>query len=334
MLSEDDTTQTTGPLGQVPRTFDRRSTLSERRQSILQQKQSEKFTDALPRVSADTSDTPGAKVAWRQVVQLREENRRLRHNLEEMRSEMQRLISEYNIIQDEFEKEVTVIHSGQLQEVEHYQGHLQEVTNERNRLQESHFQLERRYQELYSNFQDAVEEEAQKVVSEAAQTLVLSPENAHGMFHDVKKTVELYARQVEDKQLVEVLYLKREVQRMNELLKQEHQQLEEERQKLLVMQNTAREQAELRHRTLQSRLRARWTAAFAFITTGVIALLIVLQCLFLFLLHVRFTPPLAFSIFAPILVCVIVAIVFSHPISMLRHVYTSAPHKKKVTKQL
>ncbi len=70
------------------------------------------------------------------------------------------------------------------------------------------------------------------------------------------KTLELQVRQEEDKHLVEALYLKREVQRMAAILDQERQQIEEERHNLLVMQNTAREQAELRQKTLQARLRS------------------------------------------------------------------------------
>ncbi len=335
MLSPDDTTKTTNTIGQVPRTFDRRSAFSERRQNILQQKQSEKETDALPAVKAEASEhtVPHAKVAWRQMIQLREENRRLRYELAEVRGEMQRLLVDYTSMQAQFEREVSVIHNGQLQELEHYQSHLQEVTNERNRLQASYRQMEHRYQELYANFQVAVQEEAEKQLSEAAQTLILSPEQAAAVLPGAAmKTIEFHVNQAKTKQLVEAQYLTGEAQRITTHLEQEQFNVEEERQKLLHMQNSAREQAELRQKTIQSQLRVRWTAALAFVTTGVLVLLVVLQYLFLFLFHVHFVMAITISLVAPILVCVIVAIVFSHPFSAIRYHYTSAPHKKKVKK--
>ncbi|GAC1618863.1 MAG: hypothetical protein NVS4B11_09480 [Ktedonobacteraceae bacterium] len=332
MLSPDDTTQTTGAIGQVPRTFDRRSAFSERRHNILQQKQSEKETDALPVVKAESSDhaAPGAKVAWRQVTQLREENRHLRHKLDELQGEMQRLLVEYTAMQADFEREVPIIHSGQLQELEHNQGHLQEMTNERNRLQESYRQLERRYQELYSDFQASVQEEYEKKLSEAAQTLILSPDKAPVVLQGAMKTIELHVNAAKTKQLVEARYLTGEVQRITAHLEQEQSQVEEERQTLLRMQNTVREQAELRRKTIQSHLRARWTAALAFVTTGTLLLLVVLQYLFLFLFRVPVSTAITTALLAPILVCIVVAIVFSRPFSTIRYYYKSAPHKEKM----
>ena len=336
MLSPDDTTQTTEAIGQVPRTFNHRSVFSERRQNILHQKQNEKETDSLPAVKVEDAEhaTPHGKVAWRQVIVLREENRRLRHELDEVRGEMQRLLIEYTSIQSEFEREVTAIHSGQLQEIDHYQSHLLEVTNERDRIQEAYKQLEHRYQELYANFQTTVQEEYEKKLSEAAQTLVLSPDKATTVLHaDAMKTIEFHVNQLKTKQLVEARYLTGEVQRITMHLEQEQSQVEEERQKLLHMQNSVREQAELRHKTVQAHLRARWTVALAFVTLGALVMLVVLQYLFLFLFHVHFVWAITISLVAPILVCVIAAMVFSTPLSAIRHHYTSAPLKKKVKKQ-
>ncbi len=329
MLS-DDTTQNTNANGQ--RTFDHRSAFSERRQNILQQKQSERETEALPTVKKEASEqaTLHAKGAWRQVIQLREENRRMRHELEEVRGEMQRLVAEHTAMQGHFEREVTVIHSGQLQELEQVQSHLQDVTSERNRFQESYRKMEHRYQELYSNFQVAVEEESEKMLSEAAQTLILSPENAPAVLRGAMKTIELQTRQGEAQHLVEAHYLKDEVRRITTHLEQEQSHLEEERQTLLRMQNSAREQAELRHKTLQAHLRTRWVAALAFVTTSVLLLLVVLQYLFLFLFRVPISTTISLSLLAPIVVCVIVAAVFSRPLSTMRHLYKSAPRKKNV----
>jgi len=335
MLLPDDTTKTTDAVGQSPRTFDHRSALSERRQNILQQKQIEKETDSLPAVKAEMSEhvVLHAKVAWRHVVQLREANRHLRHQLAEARSEMQRLLTAYTTIQAEFEREVAAIHNGQLQELEQYQIHLQEVTNERNHLQVSYKQMEHRYQELYANFQVSVDEETEKKLSDMAQTLVLSPDKITTVLpNDAMKTIEFHVNQVKTKQLVEAQYLTGEVQRITAHLEQEQSQVEEERQTLLRMQNSVREQAELRRKTMQTRLRARWTFALASVTLSMLVTLVVLQYLFLFLFHVHFVLAITVSLIAPIVVCVIAAIMLSGPISTIRHQYTSAPHKKKVKK--
>lgn len=335
MLSPDDITKTTDAVGQNSRIFDHRSALSERRQNILQQKQVEKETDSLPAVRAETSEhgIPSAKIAWRQVIHLREENRHLRHQLEETRGEKQRLLTAYTQLQGSLERELAAIHRGQAQELEHYQRHLQEVTNERNRLQESYKTMEHRYQELYANFQVAVDEEAERKLSDVAQTLVLSPEKVTTVLpSEAMKTIEFHVNQAKTKQLVEAQYLTDEVQRITVHLEQEQAQVEEERQNLLRMQNTVREQAELRQKTLETRLRARWTAAIAFVTLGALVALVILQYLFLFLDHVHIGFAIALSLIAPIVICVVAAIIFSGPITAVRHHYTSAPHKKKAKK--
>jgi len=325
MLSSDDTTQTTQvteAIERLPRPLDRRSSGNERRQPLLQQKQ----TDVLPQV---TVDTPHSKVAWRQVIYLREENRRLRFELEGQRAEMQQLVAEYTSLQAHFEQEVAVVHSGYQQEREQYQSHLQDLMDERNRLQEAQTQLEHRYQDLYHTFQDAVEEEAQKMVTEAAQTLELSPDSTPLVLQDVMKTLELQVRQEEDKHLVEALYLKREVQRMAESLAQERALIAEERQRLLVMQNTAREQAELRQKTLQLRLRSRWKARTIITTVGMIFLLVILQFLFLNLAHVKLAAYISFLLLLPIIICSLLAFLLFGPLARARESYYITPRKKK-----
>ena len=167
MLSPDDTshiTQVTESFERLPRSSDGRSPTNERRQSTLQQKD----TDVLPSVSVET---PHAKIAWRQVIQLREENRHLRFELEDQRKEMQQLLTAYNSLQMQFDQEATSIHGGYEQEREQYQSHVQALMEERNHLQEKYSDLERRYMDLYHTFQDAVEEEAHKMVTDAAQTI-------------------------------------------------------------------------------------------------------------------------------------------------------------------
>jgi hypothetical protein len=328
MLSPDDTshtTQVTESLERLPRPSDRRSHLSERRQSIVQQKN----TDVLPSVSVET---PHAKIAWRQVIQLREENRHLRFELEERRTEIQKLIAAYTSLQAQFDQEATSIHGSYQQELAQYQGHLQALLDERNHLQETYSDLERRYMDLYHTFQDAVEEEAHKMVNEAAQTIEFSPNSAPLVFQDVMKTLELQVRQEEDKHLVEALYLKREVQRMAALLDQERQEIEEERHKLLVMQSTAREQAELRQKTLQARLRSRWKVRSITSTIGMVILLVILQFLFLNLAHIKIAAEISLLLLLPIIICALLAFVFSTPLAHVRDVYYSAPHKKHVEK--
>ncbi len=326
MLSPDDTTHThqvTESLERLPRPSDQRSPTSERRQLLLQQKN----TDALPSVSVET---PHAKIAWRQVIQLREENRHLRFELEEKRTEMQQLLAEYNALQAHFDQEATGIHSGYQQEREQYQSHLQALMDERNRLQGAYTDLECRYMNLYHTFQDAVEEEAHKMVTEAAQTIELSPASAPMLFQDVMKTIELHVRQEEDKHLVEALYLKREVQRMAALLERERQQIEEERRNLLVRQNTAREQIELRQKTLQAGLRSRWKVRSIIVTIGMIVLLVTLQFLFLNLAHIKVAAEISFLLLLPIIICSLLGFVLSGPFSRARDIYFGASHKKKV----
>lgn len=322
MLTPDEISQDTGPLEPLPRILDRRSALTERRQNLLQQKQ----TDALPQLAAET---PNAKLAWRQVVHLREENRRLRYEVQEQRAELQQLVSEYQSLQEKFDQEVAVIHSAHQQENEQYQTRLHELMNERNRLHDTHLSLEQRYQELYHSFQEAAEEEAHKLLSEAAQTVILSHDTTPVLLQDVVKTVELQVRQEEDKHLVEALYLKREVQRIAEQLEQERQTIEQERQQLAALQLSISEQSALRHQTVESRLRARWKLKAVFASIGLPFVLVLLQLVALAFFHVSVAGPASIAILAPIVVCIVLTLLFAHPFKAVKMMYTSAPHKKK-----
>ncbi len=331
MSSSDDTNeeQTTGEIERLPRRLNRRDVLTARRQSILQQKS----TDTLPRLP---DDPPSGKIALRQVVQLREENKRLRCDLEEQRSEMERLITEYNAAQAEFEKEIEAIHSGQLQEIEHYQNHLRDMMEERDQVRETHLELEQRYQTLYHSFQEVVEEEARKMVAETARTLKLSPEERPAGLQDVAKTLELQVRQLEDQHTAEALYLMREAQRkaaqMEQELDREREQMATERQSLRNMQESMREQARLRHRQLDTHLRARWTVALTAMTTIMLLVLPLLQLVFLSLFHIPFTFHILISLLAPILICLVLAAIFARLRANVGHFYASAPRTKKATK--
>lgn len=319
----------TDSLERLPRSFDHRSALAERRQQILQQKIAEQRTDALPVV---TSEPSGTRSAWRQVMQLREENKRLRFEIEELRDERARLIGAYNTLQSELDSDVAAVHTSYLQDIEQTQAQMRAVIEERNRLREAHQTVELQYQDLSQSFQDAVEQEAYKLVKEATQALETSPDEAPVLLHDTVKTLELRAQQLEDKHMVETLYLKHEVQRLAELLQKERQQIEQERQNLIVMQYTVREQSELRRKTLQAHLYARWRVSFVFVALSLLAAMIILQFISLALFHVSMGVFTTIALIAPIIVCGILALVLSQPISMMRHIYESAPHKKKVKK--
>lgn len=332
MLSPEDSIQSGINRQPVRQTI--RNNSAVRRQLILlqkqQEKQQERNTDLLPSVNTEALEVPNVKLPTRQLTLLREENKRLERELEVVRDELRQLNMKYAMVKATYEKELAAVHNGQQQEIEQYAVQLQEVIGERNHLKESYFELGQRYQELCNDFQKAVEDEAQKVIEDAAKTLALTPDKPPELMGDVLKTIELHAQQVEDRQLVEVLHLQREVQRLSDQLTLERLEAEQERQQLLQMQQTVREQAVLRHKVIQTRLRTRWTMAVACVTTASLLLLILLQTLFLKIDHVPFTAPLDFAIFAPIFFCVIFSFVFAHPISAVRGIYKSAPHKKKV----
>lgn len=322
MLSPDEVTQTTDALEQLPRNFDRRSAVTERRQNILQQKQ----TEALPSLSVDNSN---AKLAWRQVTQLREENRHLQSKLGVQRDELEQLISEYEALKCE----ITIIHSGHQQEIAEYQSHLQETVDERNRLYEAQMGLEQRYQALSTTFQHAVEEEVHQRIEEIARGISLAPGQAPDALQAVVKELERQAKEEGDKYLAQVVYLKREVKRLLSTLEQERQQLAVQHQEIYARQHSAREQAELRQKTLHDRLHTRWRVASLLTALGLVGLLVVLQLLCLSLLHVSLVAPVAFALIVPIVVCIVCAFVFTQPVATLHHMFKNgAPQRKKVKK--
>lgn len=326
------TTEALQPLPQTAHSYRSVSRITERRHALNGRRQQvqERDTDALPQISLEP---PGVRAAWRQVIHLREENRHLRFALDQQQLEMQRLFDEYRALQATSDKEMAVIHKGYQQEIGQYQNHLREMMEERNRVQEAYLQMEQRYQILYHTFQEGVEEGARKMVMEATQTIELSPEKVPAFLQDAVKTLEIRAREVEDKHLLEILYLKSEVQRMFEELTAERKSLDAERQRLFTMQHTAREQAELYQKTLQSRMYARWKFKSAVTSVGLLVTLIVLQFLALSLFHIPFVTAVSFAIFAPVILCSLLAFVLARPLTTVKEVYESSPHRKKVKKQ-
>ncbi len=308
MLSSDDTTQNTEAIEKVSRPYNHRDYAYERRQHILHQKQ----TDDLPGIN--NQDVHG-RIAWRQFIQLREENKRLRW---------------------EVEKHVDAIDSIQSthqEEVEQYKSHLDEMKAAQNRTIQDYLGLERRYQELYHSFQSAVEEEAQNMVADAARTLELHPIDRTGIMNDAMKTVELHVKQIEEKHTAESLYLLRQAQKkayqLEHELAEERQQIALERDTMQNIQNSLHEQAELRKYMAENRLRVTFISLITLITTVLVAVLLVCQVLLLLWLHV----PLTLALIVPMLICIVVAALFAYISSTARRLFAIAPLQSVKQKQ-
>ncbi len=286
----------TDPIIRQPRPIGRREILHEKRQ---------RNTDILTDIN---SAMPAEKnPERRQIAQLRRENKQLRWQLDEL----QRRIFQLKQAEVDLEEQIATIHKAHQQEIEQYESNLRELIDERNQLQRSNQEWESRFQELYHAFHDSVEEEAHKLVEEAARTLVLSPEHTPALLRDVAKTIELQTKQVEDEHVAGLLCLIRQAQHKAELLEQEladeREKIAAERQNILVQQNNIREQAELRYKTLQQHLQARWTITVAFLASSLVLVLLALQLIFLSL-HI----PLGISLILPVLICIGLALLFAN----------------------
>jgi len=323
MFAPDETTQTTGALERLPRVLERQSAHTGKRQRIIQ----EKNTDTLPPL---TLESPNAKVAWRQVAQLRKENMHLRTTLEGQRAELQKVLSEYTQLRSEFDHEIAVVHQGHEQDLTYYQTQLQELMDERNQLKEAQQALEDRYQALQNSVQDTVQEEAHKLMQEATETAIRTPENASPLVQDVVKTVELHVRQEEEKHLIEALYLKREVQRMAEVLKQERQDLQKEQKQLLSFQLSVHEQAKTRQKFLEERLYIRQRVFSVLTSLALLAVFVVLEFVCLALFRTSAAGTVALSILLPVVVCILLRLLLETPLSFLKTMYASAPHRRRV----
>lgn len=323
MFSSEEISQTTEALEKLPRTFDHRSALNERRQHILQQKQ----TDALPSLGSESSSS---RWTGRQMAQLREENRRLRASLELLQMEIQQLYTEKSVAQNGLESDLAIVHSSHQQEVAHYQTHLLELMEERNRLQDEHTAFVQTHQDVLQHFDALVDEEIQKRLQELSETHTTSDRFAEPLQAFVK-TAEARARANGERFLADAVHLKREVERIAEGLEQEQHQLEEERQQLVVFQHRVSEQARLRQQTLDERLRLRWKAVSIVMSVGLLALLLVLQFVFLSVFRVSLKTPVTIAILAPVIICTIIALMMaSPPFQFFRHMYLHAPRKKKI----
>ncbi len=312
----DEIAQTTEALEGLPRMPGHRNLFNKRHGYTLQEMQ----TDVLPSVTPDIS----TRVTWWQARQFREENEYLRPLLEQQRAEMHLLTSKYNDLKGQFDREIATIHHSHQQEREHYQQHLQNVIAEHHHLRTAYKELEDHYQELFHNFQECVEEEAQKMLLQATQTVLESPEKAPTLFPDLVKTIEQSCQQKEDQSLAEMLSLKREVYRIAQLLEHEHQQLKDEYQQLLTQQDSMQKQAESRQKALQ----ARWKIVSVMTSLGLVILLVLFQFVFLSLFQIHLTAAVSLSIMTPVLLCLLLALALVRPAGLLKHMHLSTSEKK------
>lgn len=322
----------TGVFERISRPPNPREAHSIRRQQLLHQKQSSTAS-----LHGNTSESQG-KAPGRQLALLREENQQLRREVETLRAQGSGTPAPRAGVSGDADAEIESIHRGYQQEIEHYQQHLAELMDERNRQQEEYHDLERRYQDLYYNFLASVEEEAHRMVTEAARTVTLSPVGGetHPLLQDVVQTLQTHAQQLENEHVARTLYIMREAQRkavkLEEELQRERQQLLQERQNLLAQQQSMREQARLRYQAMQTRLQARWLLRLVAAAGGLLVLLLVVQLLGLSLLHVPMSRPLLLSVIAPVFLCPIVAYLFVYMRERFHFIYQGAPHKKKPRK--
>ena len=300
MLSSDDTTQTTGAIEKISRTYNHRDYVSERRQQILQQRQ----TEDLPRISSQEAH---GRIVWRQYMQLREENKRLRSDIAR------------------FAEEIDTIQHAHHQEIAQYESHIDTITAQLDRTTQDYLNFEKRYEELYHSFQSAVEEEAHHMLAEATRTLELHPENR--LTTDTLKTVELHVKQIEEQHTAETLYLVRQAQKkayqLEHELAQERQQMTAERESIQNQQNSWREQAGLHIRMVEEQLHAKFIATITFIATILVLLLVISQLLFLSWLQV----PLAVALIVPGFLFVLIAGFLAYMRSTARSLFSIAPPK-------
>lgn len=296
MFSPDDTAYntSTGPIVRSARAASRREIINEKRN---------RNTDMLPKINGEM---PYSKTTLRQVTQLREENKRLRWELDERHH----LIYQYRQRQAQLVQEIDAIHRDHQKVIEQYEIHLREAIAECNQLQEANQELERRYRQLDHSFHETVTKEASKMVEEAAHTLVLSPEYTPPLLRDVAKTLEFQVKQTEDLHVAELLTLLRQAQRKAELLEQElaneREKIAVERQNLLVQQAKISEQAKYRFDTMQRHLRARWTLILALLAAALLVLEPIFQVVF-----VSLKVPQNIAIFIPVLICIGAAFLFA-----------------------
>jgi len=293
-----------------------------KRQATLSEKRN-RTTDVLPAIPGDASN---GKLSSRQLALARDENRRLYYEIEVLQSR----IAQYSEAEARFEQDIENIHHAHQLEIEQYQSHLREMMDELNQKQQAYQEMEQRYQNLYHSFQDAVEEEASKLVAEAAQTMVLSPEHTPPLLHDVVKTLEFQVKQTEDQHVAELMALMRQAQRKNEQLErelaQERENLFNERQKVFDEQKRLSEQDRQREKMIKAYLRTR----FAMAVTSLTSAFLLLYAIIALGLYTVMGLSIYWSIFLPIIGCAILAFFVTRINTHARYFRpTAAPAAKK-----
>ena len=292
MFSPDDTdyNTSTGPIDRSARVAYRREIINEKRQ---------RHTDMLPKIDGESSN---AKTSSRQIAQLREENKRFRWKIDEQ----QHLIYQYRQTQAQLEREIDNLHRSKQNEIEQYEIHLREAIEERNLLEVTNQELQRRYQDLDHSFHETVSDEAKKMVAEAANTIILTPEYTPPLLRDVAKTVELHIKQTEDQHVAELVSLIRQTQYKADLLEQElsneREKIAIERQNLLDQKSRINEQAQYRYKTMQQHLQAHWTLVLTLMAAFLLILVPIFQLVF-----VAMNVPLDIAIFIPVIICIGIA---------------------------
>ena len=233
---------------------------------------------------------------------MREENKRFRWKIDEL----QHLIYQYRQTQTQLEQEIDNLHRSKQSEIEQYEIHLREAIEERNELEATNQELKRRYHELDRSFHENVSQEANKIVSEAANTIILTPEHTPPLLRDVAKTVELHMKQTEDQHVAELLSLIRQAQYKADLLEQEladeRGKIASERQNLLDQQNRISEQAQYRYTTMQKHIQAHWTLVLTLMAAFLLILVPIFQLVFI---AMKF--PLFIAIIFPVIICIGIA---------------------------
>ncbi len=325
----------TGVIEGMTRPHDSYKEARVRRQHILQQKQ-----PLTPLPDSPLPASGSGRNLWRQLALLREENQQLRREVEILRAQVNPSIAPVADTGGDtaVSTEIETIHRGYQQEIQQYQSHLADLMEERNRLQKEYHALESRYQDLYYNFLASVEEEAHRMVTEAARTITLSPTGGetHPLLQDVVQALATHAQQLENEHVAHTLYLMREAQRkaarLEEELQRERQQLLEERQNLIAQQQSIRQQARQRYLAIQTRLQARWLLRLITVVGALLVFLLVVQLLGLSLFQVPMSPPLLIAVVAPVFLCPIVASLWVYLRQRIRFLYHGAPHRKKTRK--
>lgn len=274
------------------------------RRELIQSKRTRQ-TDMLPEINQ--GETRSKSLQLQTSGHLREENLQLRQELETLQTQMELYQNGINVLDHEIE----TLHHTHQQEIEQYQQQIREMMDEHNHIQETTQHWEYRYQELYRDFQDAVEEEASKLVKEAAQTLVLAPEHTPALLSDVVQTLEGQLRQNEDQRTAELLEVMRQAQYKAELLEQEiareRTELATERQYVRQHAATISEQAQQRYQLERARLQGRWTAGLTVVSMFLLSFMVVLE-LILYSLNVA----LYITLFVPLGICLGLSYVFAH----------------------